>query len=63
MLHQRYGIPVDGLESVPDWVTGNQHDGGPPLDAVNLDLDVHRLDLGPSGQFAWSRANGARGPQ
>jgi hypothetical protein len=46
MLHERYGVPVSGLDGVPDWVTGNQRDAGPPPDQVNLDLDLDRLDLG-----------------
>jgi hypothetical protein len=46
MLHERYGVPVGGLDGVPDWVTGNQRDAGRPPDAVNLDLNVDRLDLG-----------------
>jgi hypothetical protein len=46
LLHERYGVPVGGLDSVPDWVTGNQRDAGRPPDAVSLDLDLGRLDLG-----------------
>jgi hypothetical protein len=45
VLHQRYGVPVSGLDSVPAWVTGNQRDAGRPPDDVNLDLDLDRLDL------------------
>jgi hypothetical protein len=45
MLRQRYGVPVSGLDGVPDWVTGNQRDAGPPPDETNLDLDLARLDL------------------
>jgi hypothetical protein len=45
-LHQRYGVPVGGLDGVPDWVIGNQRAGGRPPDEVSLDLDVSRLDLG-----------------
>jgi hypothetical protein len=48
MLHERYGVPVSGLDGVPDWVTGNQRDAGRPPDEVTLDLDVDRLDLGLS---------------
>jgi hypothetical protein len=46
MLHERYGVPVGGLDLVPDWVTGNQRDAGPPPDDVSLDLDLDRFDLG-----------------
>jgi hypothetical protein len=45
MLHERYRVPVNGLDGVPDWVTGNQRDAGRPPDEVNLDLDLDRLDL------------------
>jgi hypothetical protein len=45
-LHERYGVPVGGLQGVPDWVTGNQRDAGRPPDEVDLDLDLDRLDLG-----------------
>jgi hypothetical protein len=48
MLHDRYRVPVSGLDGVPDWVTGNQRGAGPPPDKVNLDLDLDRLDLGVS---------------
>jgi hypothetical protein len=50
MLHERYGVPVQGLDDVPDWVTGNQGDGGPPPDEINLHLDLNRLNLGSSGR-------------
>jgi hypothetical protein len=46
MLHERYGVPVGGLDGVPDWVTGNQRDAGRPPDEVNLTLDLGRLNLG-----------------
>ncbi|GAA4460270.1 hypothetical protein [Phytohabitans houttuyneae] len=46
MLRERYGVPVGGLDSVPEWVTGNQRDAGRPLDETSLDLDLRRLDLG-----------------
>ena len=45
-LHERYGVPVSGLDGVPDWVTGNRRTAGRPSDDVNLDLDLDRLDLG-----------------
>jgi hypothetical protein len=48
LLHQRYGVPVNGLDRVPDWVTDNQRDAGRPSGEVNLDLDLDRLDLHPS---------------
>jgi hypothetical protein len=48
MLHERYGVPVGGLDSVPDWVTGNQRQAGRPSGEVNLDLDLDRLNLGSS---------------
>lgn len=44
-LHQRYGVPVSGLDTVPDWVTGNQRDAGPPPDKANLGLHLDQLDL------------------
>jgi hypothetical protein len=28
MLRERYGVPVNGLDSVPDWVTGNRREAG-----------------------------------
>jgi hypothetical protein len=46
MLRERYGVPVGGLDTVPDWVVGNRRPGGPPSDDVNLTLDVGRLNLG-----------------
>jgi len=46
LLRERYGVPVGGLDSVPDWVTGNQRERGRPADEASLDLDVGRLDLG-----------------
>jgi hypothetical protein len=45
MLHERYGVPVGGLDGVPGWVTGNQREAGRPPDEVSLDLDLDRLDL------------------
>ncbi len=44
-LHQRYGVPVTGLDTVPDWVTTNQRTAGRPPDEANLDLDLDQLDL------------------
>lgn len=46
MLHARYGVPVGGLDRVPDWVAGNQRDAGRPPAEVDLALDLNRLDLG-----------------
>jgi hypothetical protein len=45
LLPERYGVPVSGLDSVPDWVTGSRRDTGRPPGEVNLGLDVDRLDL------------------
>ncbi len=44
-LSARYGVPVGGAESVPDWVTVNARDRGAPPDDVDLALDLDRLDL------------------
>jgi hypothetical protein len=30
LLGERYGVPVGGLEEVPEWLTGNLRAGGPP---------------------------------
>jgi hypothetical protein len=46
LLRERYGVPVTGIEEVPNWVTGNMRAGGPPPAEINLDLVVDRLDLG-----------------
>jgi hypothetical protein len=43
-LHDRYGIPVNGLEGVPAWVTLNLRAEGPPPDGATLDL--YTLDIG-----------------
>jgi hypothetical protein len=43
LLAARYGVPVAGLEDVPDWVTGNRRAQGPPPDEAILDLGA--LDL------------------
>ena len=43
-LSARYGVPVGGAESVPDWVTVNARDRGAPPDDVDLALDLDRLD-------------------
>ncbi len=43
LLHDRYHVPVSGLEDVPDWVTRNLRAEGPPPDEATLDLDT--LDL------------------
>jgi hypothetical protein len=45
MLRERYGVPVDGLECVPEWLTANVRPGGPPPDSESLNLDLARLDL------------------
>jgi hypothetical protein len=51
-LAERYGVPIDGLADVPDWLTGNlrtetggRDDGrqGPPPDGATLDLDSLHL--------------------
>jgi hypothetical protein len=45
MLHDRYGVPVSGLECVPEWLTANTRPGGAPPDTESLTLDLARLDL------------------
>lgn len=45
MLRVRYGVPVGGLECVPEWLTANVRPGGPPPDGESLNLDLARLDL------------------
>jgi hypothetical protein len=44
VLSARYGVPVGGLEEVPEWVTANRRPEGPPPEDATLDLDA--LDLG-----------------
>jgi hypothetical protein len=45
LLGERYQVPVGGLREVPAWVTENRRDQGPPPDAVDLGLDLDKLDL------------------
>jgi hypothetical protein len=45
VLRDRYGVPVGGMECVPEWLTSNARLGGPPPDGESLDLDLARLDL------------------
>lgn len=46
-LGERYpGVPVEGVAGVPDWLTTNLRDQGPPADDVPLALDMARLGLG-----------------
>jgi hypothetical protein len=47
MLHDRYGVPVGGMERVPQWLTANVRPGGAPPDRESLNLDLARLDLSP----------------
>jgi hypothetical protein len=52
-LYDRYGVPISGLEAVPDWVTANLRSEGPPPDEATLDLDMLVLHLWsscPSGE-------------
>lgn len=52
-LYDRYGVPISGLEAVPDWVTANLRSEGPPPDEATLDLDMLDLHLWsscPSGE-------------
>lgn len=44
-LSARYGVPVEGLTAVPDWLSTNQRSQGPPADDVPLDLEMDRLVL------------------
>lgn len=45
MLRDRYGVPVGGVEGVPEWLTGNVLPAGAPPDSESLNLDLARLDL------------------
>jgi hypothetical protein len=45
VLWARYGIPVDGIGSVPDWAMNNARHQGPPSDDVDLALELDKLDL------------------
>ena len=45
-LAEQYGVPVGGLDDVPDWVTGNLRAGGPPPEGATLDLDESIARLG-----------------
>lgn len=49
MLRDRYGVPLGGAESVPQWLTANVRPGGAPPDDENLNLDLTRLDLSCQG--------------
>jgi hypothetical protein len=49
MLRDRYGVPVGGMESVPQWLTANARPGGPPPDSESLNLDLARLNLSCRG--------------
>jgi hypothetical protein len=44
-LSDRYGVPVGGLKDVPEWVTQNLRDAGPPAPETGLRLDLAKLDL------------------
>jgi hypothetical protein len=51
MLRDRYGVPVGGMECVPEWLTANVRPGGPPPDSESLSLDLALLDLScPAGR-------------
>jgi hypothetical protein len=43
-LRERYGVPVGGLDQVPEWVMRNHRLAGPPPDDAALDLDMLDLD-------------------
>jgi hypothetical protein len=45
VLAERYAVPVGGLEEVPEWVTRNERDQGPPGGDTSLALDLSKLDL------------------
>jgi hypothetical protein len=47
LLAERYGVPIAGAEDVPDWVTENVRQGGPPPVEHELDLDLDALGLSP----------------
>jgi hypothetical protein len=49
MLRDRYGVPVAGMECIPQWLTANVRPGGPPPDSQSLNLDLARLDLSCRG--------------
>ena len=49
MLRDRYGVPVGGMERVPEWLTANVRPGGAPPDSESLNLDLARLDLSCRG--------------
>jgi len=43
LLYDRYRVPITGLDQVPDWVTENLREAGPPPDEATLDLGL--LDI------------------
>jgi len=45
MLRDCYGVPVGGVECIPEWVTANVRPGGGPPDGEGLSLDLARLNL------------------
>src|ERR671923_558719 len=45
LLEKRYGVRVGGSEIVPNWVTENVREGGPPRDERSLALNLDALDL------------------
>jgi hypothetical protein len=48
LLAERYGVPVGGIEDVPEWVIRNVRNGGsPPHDLPDLDLDALELHAEP----------------
>ena len=49
LLGAHYGVPVGGLEEVPDWVTGNLRAGGPPPEGADLHLDESIARLAERG--------------
>jgi len=44
-LNERYGVPVNEIGSVPSWVRENHREQGPPSAAIDLSLDLDKLDL------------------
>jgi hypothetical protein len=54
MLRDRYGVPVGGLECVPEWLTANVRPRGAPPDSESLTLDLARLDL----SSRWGQSGG-----
>jgi len=45
LLRDCYGVPVGGVECIPEWVTANVRPGGGPPDGEGVSLDLARLNL------------------